>query len=366
MLDDNNLRMKKYLSTTSFLLGSLLSASAGNGFKIIGDVTDVADGTTLYLQLVGPPSVRLDSTTIEKGHFEFSGSDRAKPEWALVSIKGQFLPLCDFYLENGNIAVRGSRYTAQATGTSTNEQYNYYNQNINSMFTDIYNMNVALYMAKDSMAKDSLKLKKQKAESVLLDKEVGFVRQHPASPVSLRIVEYICRNAKSEDILRYVSYLSQDLQTTETVVKLKDYAHRQKMTEAGTPAPAFTLKDDKGRKVSLSDFKGKYLLIDFWASWCGPCRASFPAIKELYTRYKSDKFDILGLSLDRKDSAWRKALAEENCPWTQVVDLDGTVANKYAVSTIPLMVLVNPDGTICGKYDKSTIADKLADLFIGK
>lgn len=215
----------------------------------------------------------------------------------------------------------------------------------------------------DPTVKDSLKLKKQKAESELLNKEVSFVRQYPASPVSLRIVEYICRNAKSEDILRYVSYLSQDQQATETVAKLKDYAHRQKMTEAGTKAPIFTLKDDKGRNVSLADYKGKYLLIDFWASWCGPCRASFPAVKELYTKYKSDKFDILGLSLDRKEPAWRKALAEEKCPWTQVVDLDGTVANKYAVSTIPLMVLINPDGTICGKFDKSTIADKLADLF---
>ena len=139
--------MKKYLSTIVFFLSSLLSAYAGDGFKITGDVTEVADGTTLYLQLVGPPSVRLDSTKIEKGHFEFSGAYRAKPEWELVSVKGQFLPLCDFYLENGNITMTGSRYKTQAIGTATNEQYNYYNQNINSMFSDIYNMNVALSMA---------------------------------------------------------------------------------------------------------------------------------------------------------------------------------------------------------------------------
>ncbi len=357
--------MRKYSLAFILLLGSLLTACAGEEYKITGDVTDVPDGTVVYLQLVGPPAQQLDSVAVKGGHFEFSGTARDKAEWALVTLKGQFVALCDFYLEGGDITIKGSRYNTTATGTETNRQYNIYNTDINPMFGDIYNVNVALAMAETPEAKDSIKAKKQALEAELLGKETAFVQQYPASPVSLRIVEYICRNAKSDDILRYVSYLSEDQQTTETVTKLKDYAHRQKLTEAGTKAPDFTLTDDKGGKVSLSGYRGKYLLIDFWASWCGPCRASFPAVKELYAKYGGDKFDILGLSLDKKDPAWRKALAEEKCPWTQVVDLDGTVASKYAVSTIPLMVLVNPDGTICGKFDKATIADKLAELFPG-
>ena len=358
--------MRKFSLTLATLIVSLMSAHAAGGFHITGNVTEVPDGTMLYLQLVGPPSQRLDSVEIKNGHFEFAGTDRDKAEWALIAIKGQFSALCDFYLENGDIQINGARYSTIATGTETNRQYNIYNSDINPMFTDVYNLNVAVATANDQATKDSLKAKKEATEAELLGKEVNFVKQYPASPVSLRIVEYICRNAKSEDILRYVSYLSEDQQVTETATNLKDYARRQKMTEAGTTAPVFTLTDDKGKSVSLTDYHGKYLLIDFWASWCGPCRASFPAVKELYAKYKGDKFDILGLSLDKKEPAWRKALGEENCPWTQVVDLDGAVANSYAVSTIPLMVLVNPDGTICGKFDKSTIADKLAELFPDK
>lgn len=358
--------MKKHLMTLVLPLVSVFATYADGGYKITGDVTDVPDGAMLYLELVGSPSQKIDSVKIEKGHFEFTGSGMDKAKWALVSIKGQFLAMCDFYLENGNITIKGSRYNTTATGTETNRQNNIYNTDINPMFGDIYNVNVALSMATTPEAKDSLKTKKQALEEELLGKEVAFVQQYPASPVSLRIVEYICRNAKSEDILRYVSYLSEDQQATETVTKLKDYAHRQKLTEAGTVAPDFTLTDAKGGKVSLADYRGKYLLVDFWASWCGPCRASFPAVKELYAKYNGEKFDILGLSLDKKEPAWRKAMEEEKCPWTQVVDLDGTVANKYAVSTIPLMVLIAPDGTICGKFDKATIADKLAELFPGK
>lgn len=358
--------MKKisYILFLLFLLS--MQGCKPREYVINGDVTDIPDGTTVYLRLVGPPNRDIDSTVVENGKFSFTGSHDSIPAWALIAVKGRFTPLCDFYLENGNIDLTGSVYSTRATGTETNAQYNFYNDSVGILFNDITRVHTSIRIGDSDAAEqtDSLKSVLKQLEKEVLDREVKFVKDYPDSPISLRIVEYISRDASSDDIMEYVSCLSERQQALAE--PLKEFAQRKRKTEDGAVAPAFTLNDENGNSVSLSDYKGKYVLVDFWASWCAPCRASFPLVKELYTRYAGDDFDILGLSLDRSDEAWRKALEQEDCPWTQVVDLEGVVANEYAVSSIPMMLLIAPDGTILGKYRQTTIGEKLAELFDAK
>lgn len=133
--------------------------------------------------------------------------------------------------------------------------------------------------------------------------------------------------------------------------------------EGGAIAPDFSLANKDGKKVSLSDFRGKYVLIDFWASWCAPCRASFPSIVKIYQKYKSRNFEIIGVSLDRSEKAWRKALSEETAPWVQLLDAKGFVAKEYAVMAIPHLVLISPEGKIIGLFDKAEINRELVELF---
>lgn len=343
------------------MLTLCLQAHAAEGYVINGNVSDVPDGTMLYLRLVGPPNKDIDSTRIENGRFRFTGNHEGTPEWALISIKGAFTPICDFYLENGDINISGQRFMSKASGTETNRQYTFYVDSINSMHNAVYGLRTNIAVNNDNPATvDSLKAQLKDTEALLLDKEVKFVQDYPDSPVSLRIVEYISRNASSDDVNRYVSFLSDTQQASPEAKSLLDYAIRKKKTENGAVAPQFTLKDINGNTVSLSDYKGKYILIDFWASWCSPCRASFPKVKGIYEKYAGDRFDILGVSLDRSDKAWRKAVAEEDCPWIQVVDAEGTVGKDYAISTIPRMILISPDGRIC---EYSSLEDKLSELF---
>lgn len=356
--------MRKFIPILLMILSLPLCGKAEQGYVIDGNVTEIPDGTVMYLRLVGPPTKDIDSTRIENGRFRFTGVHNGTPEWALISIKGAFLPACDFYLENGNIEINGTRYSCTATGTETNSQYNYFKTNINSIFTDISNTHMKIATpGKSQESIDSIKMQIKVLEREVLDKEIKFIHDYPDSPVSLRIVEYICRDASSDNILRYVSYLSEKQQATPAVASLKDYASRKKRTENGALAPTFTLPDLNGTDVSLADYRGKYVLVDFWASWCAPCRASFPKVKKLYTKYAGERFEILGVSLDQSKKAWLKAVGEEDCPWTQVIDRDGDVARNYAVSTIPKMILISPDGTIC-EYD--SIEEKLAGLFGSK
>src|SRR5690606_3366818 len=116
----------------------------------------------------------------------------------------------------------------------------------------------------------------------------------------------------------------------------------------GSLAPEFSQADTAGKVVSLKDFKGKYLLIDFWASWCGPCRAENPNLVKAYERYKDRNFEILGVSLDRQTAraAWVNAIKKDGLPWIQVSDLkgwDNAVGKMYGVESVPKNFLIDPD-----------------------
>jgi peroxiredoxin len=122
--------------------------------------------------------------------------------------------------------------------------------------------------------------------------------------------------------------------------------------QVGQIAPEIALADTSGKIITLSSLKGKYVLIDFWASWCGPCRKEMPNVKRLYEKYKNKNFEILGVSLDRDRSAWIKAIKDDGLPWLHISDLkfwECEAARDYNVQAIPYTVLVDKDGKIIAK-----------------
>jgi len=134
----------------------------------------------------------------------------------------------------------------------------------------------------------------------------------------------------------------------------------------GKPAPELTLPDVNGRPVSIASFKGKYVLVDFWASWCGPCRAENPNVVQAYNEYKNKNFAILGISLDKEKDAWLEAIKSDNLGWTHVSDLkywQSKAAEVFQISGIPFNVLVDPQGKIVAQGLRgSDLENKLKEV----
>lgn len=147
-----------------------------------------------------------------------------------------------------------------------------------------------------------------------------------------------------------------------------DFLQGLKATGLGSQAPAFTQQTPEGKSVTLADYRGKYVLVDFWASWCGPCRQENPALRHVYNTYRGPNFEIVGVSLDdeKNRAKWVKAIADDQLPWVQVSDLRGwqnQAAKRYGILSIPQNFLVDPTGKIVAVNLKAeALQQKLSEL----
>ena len=139
-----------------------------------------------------------------------------------------------------------------------------------------------------------------------------------------------------------------------------------KKSAIGQPMIDFTQADVNGKPVRLSDYKGKYVLLDFWASWCGPCRAENPNVLKAYNQFKDKNFTVVGVSLDEKADKWKEAIEKDGMPWMQVSDLKGfrnEVAQQYGIQAIPFSFLIDPQGIIVAKELRgAALHTKLAEI----
>lgn len=149
-------------------------------------------------------------------------------------------------------------------------------------------------------------------------------------------------------LVKIINSFTADIHDSFYLAKLRVRKELQEKVAIGKQAPEFTLKNDKGEDISLANYKGKYLLIDFWASWCGPCRAEIPNLKEIYKDYHSKGLKMLSVSTDSDEKAWLKAVKQEQMQWEQIRDTK-TVGDNYALPYIPMIFIIDPTGKIIDK-----------------
>ena len=198
---------------------------------------------------------------------------------------------------------------------------------------------------------------------------------HPSQTLAHHDVEYAAQTLRtSGDYLSTAEYeaafnsLSPKVQQSSFAKRLREELAGRLATEPGETAPDFTLKNLEGQDVTLSSFRGQYVLIDFWASWCVPCRASMPAMKDLYAKYHDKGLEIIGLTNDSKAEEWKKAVEEDQTPWVHVIDVfpskgePAVVSTLYSVHTVPTYMLLDKEGRVIGRLEHEELEAKLAEL----
>lgn len=195
-----------------------------------------------------------------------------------------------------------------------------------------------------------------------------FVKAYPDRYASVDLMDLFTQSSINPELVEQMyNTLSKRMQQSEKVLGWVGKLEQAKMAVSGTVlAPEFTLNDVNGNPVSLASYRGGYVLVDFWASWCGPCRAENPNLVAAYEKYKDKNFTVLAVSLDTKKDLWLKAIEEDKLPWTQVCDFKANkseVSIMYDISSIPANVLVDPKGYIVAKDLRGkALEDKLAAL----
>jgi thiol-disulfide isomerase/thioredoxin len=190
----------------------------------------------------------------------------------------------------------------------------------------------------------------EKEQNVIL---TAFIKKNPNSYISLLALSQLSgENLKQDEVEALFAKLSNDVKNTNWGKSVATSLNKTKTTAVGSVAPDFTQDDPKGKPFKLSTLRGKYVLIDFWASWCGPCRRENPNVVRAYQKYKNKNFEILGVSLDNDKSAWLGAIEKDNLIWLHVSDLRGwksASAQLYGVESIPQNYLLDPQGVIIEK-----------------
>ena len=309
---------------------------------------------TVYLQkYVDNVPVTIDSAVIAEEKAVLTAPiDNPQILYAL-KIKGQRGSM-PFFADNKDVAFVGDLNNPQAVeimGSETQAELDAYNDQldeINMQIRDLYAVMQQAFSDNDSIKMDSL----NKVGTALMEQQDNFrdeyIKAHPESFVT----HYILDGVKQDYPLDQLKDLMAGF-TTESIYRdhLNDYVAKQERLEVGQPFIDFTLQTKDGEDVTLSEkiAQNKLTLVDFWASWCGPCRHENPVVKAAYEKYHELGFDVVGVSVDQDEAAWLKAVEEDELPWMQVRDSEDKVSEDYMIYYIPSNFLFDQNGTMIAK-----------------
>ena len=355
-----------------FAAAAFVACSENKGYVVTGTVEGAADGDTVYLAAVeGRQLVNMDSTVIQNGTFTFKGvQDTAVSRYITYKAEGKEGLNIDFFLENGKISINLSEGTNDsATGTLNNDAY----QEIRVQVNEINGMMREIYESmSDTTLTDEQREAKGKEMNDLEEKQMAVVKSGIAKNITnLAGVTLLKQNYYYMDVNELDPLMPQipaAFDNDERIIRIKENVEKMKATAVGQKFTDFEMQTPEGETVKLSDYvgKGKVVLVDFWASWCGPCRREMPNLVEAYAKYKGKNFEIVGVSLDQSGDSWKEAIQKLNITWPQMSDLkywNCEGARLYAVSSIPHTVLIDGEGVILARgLHGDGLQEKLAEV----
>jgi thiol-disulfide isomerase/thioredoxin len=371
----------------SFLFILLMVAILGcqekkHGAFVVSGIVTNAPEQKIFLQEIpfaGEQPVTLDSATLKpSGTFELRTMGKEEGLYRLQLEKGPAILVVNdgksirFRIDMKHFRqyqVEGSEATA-----SIHSLMEAYQAKDSTMYQTFYLLDS---LQKQKTPDSLLTVIKSQRDEQLKDVNLfitNFINKSPSPAVRYYAIGLASRTMQTEELKKLAVTASNEFKDHAGLAKLKNLLTVQS-ANAATPsyplmnqqAPEISLPDTSGKVISLSSFKGKYVLVDFWASWCGPCRAENPKLVPVFQKYKNKNFTILGVSLDLEKVSWMDAIHTDQLTWTHISDLkqwQSEVVNLYQFDGIPFNVLVDPSGKIiASKLSAAQLDIKLAEIF---
>jgi thiol-disulfide isomerase/thioredoxin len=390
--------MKRHLISFSLLLVMFSHAYSQDlkKFTLQGSIDNKATGK-LYLIYLLEGKKTIDSTKIQNGKFVFYGSidEPVKAELTddLKMRREEYSNyFSNFYIESGqmNLALINNQFAkAKLTGSKTNDDYHLFSRDVDPIFDRIFSLKRLI--ESDSLNAnqylDSLAYYNAKAKEVLF----SFIKRDRGSFVAISAVQRLgwCKGISVDSALTIFNSLDQRVKNSSTAQKLRDAYINEINSSVGHIASDFERKDVIGKTIRLSSFRGRYVLLEFWASWCVPCIAQMPHIKALNEKYNSKGLDVIAISCDSKYDLWQKAVQKYNVePFVNILSFTeadmsflktrkndreasfkGELRKQFNLMPIPVTILIDPNGIIAGRYGGTEkepldmIDKKLAEIF---
>lgn len=303
------------------------------GYTISGAIDGVGDGEAqlMHLNLNDNETVIVDTAVVSDGAFRFEGRVD-HPYFYTVKINDSISSY--FFLENSDISLSGTADSIHVSGSSEDSLLSSY------VFSDIF------------------------------EKEVGLdiVLNHPETHVAAFTAFYLLQihDFTSDTLEMIMKGFSPEVQRSEYYAQLDTLYQTISRVAVGNVAPDFTIPDMEGEAVTLSDKRGGYVLVDFWASWCAPCRKANPGLVRVYDEFRGEGFEVVGVSVDKNRKSWLKAIDDDGLEWINLSNCAGwdNESKSYGVKSIPQNFLLDPDGKIIGKnLSEEQLTEALAEVY---
>lgn len=357
--------MRKLLLSIVAASMTLAACNAQSGYKVTGTVEGMPDGKAIIATVNGSSLDTLAKADVKNGSFEFTGNV-SEPTGAYIMVIGQRGAI-PFMLENANITVNAGQAGLTVTGSEGQKIYDQF------MAINTTTQQEAMKLQQEYQAANGDQAKMQAIQEayakLMTDaqaKETELIKANPDSYVSTFVIVSSMGQMEYEQLKERYNLLGEKAKASAQGKAIAAQIAKLESTAIGQIAPNFTITTPEGESISLYDIKGKVKLIDFWASWCGPCRGENPHVVEIYKEYHPKGLEIFGVSLDNNKEAWVKAIADDGLVWKHGSDLKGwqsAPAQLYSVSGIPHTVLLDENNKIIAKNLRGDeLKQKIAEL----